>query len=269
MPAYTLRPGFWLVLSLLVAVLVANTAWLVYRFAPVRRFVASSPGRAFGEPLAWLGPALYMLLPPFAAWRAGALSPYFLGVTEIDWLEALGAAGLLTGAVSLLALAAWLVYRRSLRLALASAGVTGHAQVSADALRFLTPLDALLTQWHWAFYRGLLIGWLAAGAALPPALTPKAVWLADAVGRLLTVWHAQPVYWGSWLGLVVALVEGILNPFAWRALRTPGRLERATRMVGMAVATTALFSLTRNLWLCLACAGVVELLIAGWFPGEE
>ncbi len=68
------------------------------------------------------------------------------------------------------------------------------------------------------------------------------------------------------MGLLLVAVEWLLNPFARAALRTPGRLEGALRMAGLAVATTGLFALTRNLWLCLLCNVIVEAVAAIWFP---
>jgi hypothetical protein len=85
--------------------------------------------------------------------------------------------------------------------------------------------------------------------------------------------QSQPFYWGSWLGLGVLLVESALNPHLRAVLDTPTQEERAwgkpeaiLRNLALAVATTALFILTRNLWLCLACQVIVETAIAAWLP---
>jgi hypothetical protein len=92
--------------------------------------------------------------------------------------------------------------------------------------------------------------------------------LGGAVSALLQTWRSQPVYWGSWLGLLLFALEWAANPFARQTLHIPGQMEGAMRAVGMLVATTALFSLTRNFWLCLGCAVTVEIAIAWWFPPE-
>jgi hypothetical protein len=62
------------------------------------------------------------------------------------------------------------------------------------------------------------------------------------------------------------IVEWLLNPFARAELRTPGRQEAALRTAALAIATTALFALTRNFWLCLVCQVVVETAVAAWWP---
>ena len=69
------------------------------------------------------------------------------------------------------------------------------------------------------------------------------------------------------------LVESALNPHLWAVLGMPtqeerawGRPEAILRSLALAVGTTALFILTRNLWLCLACQVIVETAIAAWLP---
>lgn len=259
----------WLVGSLCLALVGTNVAWLVAR----GRFAVQVPGSAAAPAVAWLVAALFLFLVPFGAWRAGALSPYFLGLMEIDWLGALGVAGLLSAAIMGLAVAGWLVFRRSLRLdaaaLAASAGAPG-AGVGSSLLtlseRWMAPLDAILNQWHWAFYRALAIGWLAAGAALPMGLLDRVPLLASSIEKVLAQWHNQPVYWGSWIGLGVIAVEWALNPFARADFGKVGRMEGAMRSVALAIATTALFALGRNFWLCLLCSLVVETVVAAWFP---
>jgi hypothetical protein len=125
------------------------------------------------------------------------------------------------------------------------------------------PIDASLAQWHLAFYRAVTIGWLS-GIAVFPVTFPN---------TLRESLQSQPFYWGSWLGLGVLLVEAALNPHLWAVLDTPTQEERAwgkpeaiLRNLALAVATTALFILTRNLWLCLACQVIVETAIAAWLP---
>ena len=77
------------------------------------------------------------------------------------------------------------------------------------------------------------------------------------------------LYWGAWLGLAAAAVEWLLNPYARRALRTPGRQEAALRDAALAVATTALFALTRNFWLCLTAQVLAASGIAWWWAQER
>jgi hypothetical protein len=119
------------------------------------------------------------------------------------------------------------------------------------------PLDAALAQWHWTFYRAAVAGWLMIPLGLPSA---------PALDRLLAGLQAEPLYWGAWLGLTLAGVEWLLNPFARARLQRPGEREASFRRAALAVATTGLFVLTRNFWLCLAVHAVVETLAAAWFP---
>ncbi len=259
--------GIWVLASVVVAVAATNLAWLSLHGRIMRprwrdRLHGWAPAAL---PLAWLATSLFLLVPPFLAWRVGTLSLYDLGLTETDWLTLAGAAGMWAFTIVALTLFGWLVYRRTLRIDLGEARGTGDAGSGARGARaWLAPLDASLLQWHWVFYRAAAIGWLAAASPLPGAFLrgPWAVRLA----ALYAAGGAQPVYWGSWLGLCLAGIEWALNPFARAGLRASGQQESTLRAAGLAVATTALFSFTRNFWLCLFCSVAVETLIAGWLP---
>ena len=253
------NPGLWILASFALALLAANAAWVVLRLTRghlrLGRLLRSSGVRA----IVWLVVSLYLLLVPLFAWRYGAISPYFLGLNELDWVGSITAGGLLTVLLAVLVLFGWLVYRHALP---ADQAETPPAEGRLiHALR--APIDAALAQWHLAFYRAAAIGWLAEISALPAGF-PSA--LRESL-------QAQPFYWGSWLGLGVLLVESALNPHLWAVLGTPTQEERAwgkpeaiLRSLALAVATTALFILTRNLWLCLACQVIVETAIAAWLP---
>jgi hypothetical protein len=249
------NPLTWLFGSLAVAVITTNLAWLVGRLGKRSR-AGSAILRWSGLPaVGWLFASLFFLVPPVAAWRYGALSPYLMGLTELDWVEDLGSGGPLTALIVGLLLFGWLVYRHYLP----PGRSPGRGERLGRTLR--APVDAGLRQWHWAFYRALVIGLLPTAAGrLPPV---------SFVSSLAEPLVAQSVYWGSWLGLALIGVEWVLNPFARASLRRPIRREAALRRVVLAIATTALFTLTRNFWLCLACDVVVETAIAGWFSLPE
>jgi hypothetical protein len=175
-----------------------------------------------------------------------------MGLTGIDWVASLRAGAPLMFLIIGLLIFGWLVYRRSLpgdrsRTRLARAGATLRA-----------PIDAALLQWHWAFYRALAI------AILP--LIAAALAGTEILRPLGSQLMAAPLYWGSWLGLSVIALEWALNPFARAELRRPGQREIALLRVVLAVATTALFTLTPNFWLLLIAHLVVETVIAGWLP---
>jgi hypothetical protein len=253
------NPGLWILASFALAVLAANAAWIVLRLTRghlrLGRLLRSSGVRA----IVWIFVSLYLLLAPLFAWRYGAISPYLLGLNELDWVASITVGGLLMVLLTVLVLFGWLVYRHTLPADQAETPPTEGRLI--HALR--TPIDAALAQWHLAFYRAAAIGWLAEISVLPAAL-PK---------TLREGLQLQPFYWGSWLGLGVLLVESALNPQLWAVLGTPtqeerawGRPEAILRSLALAVATTALFILTRNLWLCLACQVIVETAIAAWLP---
>ena len=257
------EPGFWVIPSLVLAVLATNLVWYARRHKRSEALVQRWPAL---PALAWLLVSLFYLLPPAAAWRAGAISPYYMGLSEIDWLAGLGFGGLLVVMISTLALFGWAVYRHQLSL-----------PVSARTGWWRAPLDAVLSQWHWAFYRAAAIGWLAAGtaalqvtgkasAALAGAQAAPVVPILGNAGNLGLYFLGQPLYWGSWLGLALAGLEWLLNPFARAGLRTPGHMEGVARKAALAVTTTALFVMTRNFWLCLACQVIIDTAIAAWWP---
>jgi hypothetical protein len=248
-------PLTWLLGSLAVAIITTNLAWLVGRLGRCSR-ASSAILRWSGLPaVGWLIASLFFLLPPVGAWRYGALSPYLMGLTELDWVENLGSGGPLAALVVGLLLFGWLVYRHYLP----PGRSPGRGERIGRTLR--APLDAGFQQWHWAFYRALVISLLPAVVG-----TLTAVPFISSLAEPLAT---QPVYWGSWLGLGLIAAEWALNPFARAGLRRPVRREATLRRVVLAIATTALFTLTRNFWLCLACDIIVETAIAGWFSLPE
>lgn len=257
------NPATWLLASFVVLVVATNAGWLALRRRTANPAFRRGPVAAVG----WLGLSLFYLLPPFLALRRGVLSPYAFGLTEINWPATLSNGLVLAGLIVGGLLFGWLVYRRTRREEIAQDALSGIAASAPDnglppALARLlavlrAPLDAALQQWHWAFYRAAAIGWLMLPIGLPAAP------LAD---RLLQGLQAEPLYWGAWLGLLVAGLEWALDPFARAALRRAGDREVALRRATLAVATTGLFVLTRNFWLCLVVHVAVETLAMGWFP---
>lgn len=239
------HPLTWLAGSVVLAVAATNLAWLI-----VRRDRLPERAAATLPALAWLARSVFWLLPPLLAWRAGALSFSFMGIAEIDWVQSLASGAPVAAAVSGLILFGWLIYRRTRPQH--AGGTAGQATRIGRTAQTL--VDAALLGWHWAFYRAAAIGWLA---ALPEA---------GAGPALLTKAAEQPLYWGSWLGLACIALEWALNPLGRAELRIPGRQEAALRRIALAFSLTAIFVLSRNLWLCLAAQIFIETAIAGWFP---
>lgn len=187
------QPGLWAFVTAAMAILAANFAWLIVHACAESRIGACAPLlRSSGvQAAAWLTASLYLLLPPFYAWRYGAISPYLLGVAELDWIASLSAGGPFVGLVIALIAFGWLAYRRAL-----PAGEPLAAGESRVLLTLRAAIDASLTQWRLAFCRAALIAWLTALPALP----------APFPAPLLRELQAQPFYWGSWLGLGLALL---------------------------------------------------------------
>ncbi|MGQ9491516.1 MAG: hypothetical protein ACUVS6_12625 [Anaerolineae bacterium] len=238
-------PAMWLLGSATAAVIATNLAGLLGRQTDNLR-------RAGWQIVAWVGAALFFVLLPLLSWREGILSPFYLGIASLDWgpslLHGAPAAMMITAVL----LAAWLFYRRTLPR---PAIPLSHPESRMIAV-LRVPLDVALQQWHWAFYRALAIAWVAAWPSLAlPGGQPFHLGFAT-----------DPLYWGSWLGLAVAGAEWLLNPFARAALRRSGSREASLRQAALAVATTALFAATRNLWLCLACHMAVEITVTTWLP---
>jgi hypothetical protein len=255
------NPGAWLLGSVIAIVVATNLAWLV-----VHR-KAAEPAFRYGPlaALGWLVISVFYLLVPFIALQRGVLSPYALGLTEIDWPVTLSNGMVLAGLIVAGLMFGWLVYRRARYEE--SPGGEGWAEpdVPAGPLpRALTrvlavlhaPLDAALGQWHWAFYRAAVFGLLALPLSFPGV---------PLVDRALQGLQAEPLYWGAWAGIGVAGLEWALDPFGRAHMRRPGERETALRRAALAVATTGLFVLTRNFWLCLVVHVAVETLVAGWF----
>ncbi len=242
------NPAAWLIASFLAIVAATNLTWLAIRHRPGLAKFSRGPL----APLGWLILALFYLLPPYLALREGVVSPYTLGLSEINWPATLSDGMALSGIIVGGLIFGWLVYRRSLP---EGSLPRGTARL-IPALR--APVEAMLHQWHWTFYRAAVAEWLMLGP-LSASKIPALASVRDAL-------HDDPLYWGAYAGLAVVCLEMGLDPFSRSALHRSGDGHALIRRVILAVATTGLFVLTRNLWLCLIVHVAVETLVAGWFP---
>ncbi len=242
------NPAIWIATSFLLIVAATNLAWLVIR-QPSRH---SEYRHGPLAPAGWLILALLYLLPPIFALREGVLSPYTLGLTEIDWPTTLSDGMTLSGIIAGGLVFGWLIYRRSLPEGPLPRGVARLI----PAMR--APVEAALHQWHWAFYRAVAAEWLM--------LAPVGVPGLGALEGLPDALQGQSLYWGAWLGLAIAGLEVALDPVSRAALRRSADAQALLRRGILAVATTGLFVMTRNLWLCLILHITVETMVTGWFP---
>lgn len=242
------NPATWLVGSFVTIVLATNLVWLAIRHRPRLAELLCGPL----APVGWLVLALLYLLPPYLSIREGVLSPYTLGLTEINWPATLSDGVALSGIIIGGLIFGWLIYRRSLPEGPLPRGVARLI----PALR--APVEAMLHQWHWMFYRAAVAEWLM----LKPISAPE----IPALEGIRNALQGEPLYWGAWLGFAVVCLEIGLDPTNRSALHRPGAAQALIRRVTLAGVTTGLFVVTRNLWLCLIAHVAVEMLVAGWFP---
>ena len=230
------QPGLWLVGSVLVYVLTSNLARIALWYLRPRR-----PGalRVLRQPAAqWMLRLLrwaYMIGPPYTLLLMGIISPRNMGLGEIDWVQSMGMGGALAaGSLFLLSLG-WWSYRRSLP----SDRFRPHLAHRSLLLRWLFALiEAFALQAHWAFYRTVV---------------------ADQAGFSGGQWEA-------WAGMGVIALEWVLNPFVRRSFRSPPHSEPVVRRAVLSVATTVLFILTRNFWLCWAVHALFEAMVQSRDP---
>jgi hypothetical protein len=239
------NPAFWLSGSFLAIVIATNIAYFAIRPRLANPAFRRGPVAAIG----WAALNLFYLLVPFLALQGGIISPYALGLTEINWPATLSTGLVLAASVVVVALFGWLLYRRTLPDG-AESDAFGRLINGLNA-----PVAALLQQWHWAFYRAGM------AAVLQTAIVAEPTRLSGLASRL----SADPLYWGAWFGIALIGAEWALNPFSRATLRSDAGRTTAIRRASLAVATTGLFVLTRNLWLCFAAHLVVETLAATWF----
>jgi hypothetical protein len=254
----------WLVASFLLYVLAAQLVWQFQWYSPSGPFSASSlsqhPGpypylgrdhrsghlinrlrSLLANP--WIEEAIrlcYYLGIPFLAAVNGLLGADLLGIGGTNWLDSTSAWGFLwedwvrgvgLAVAALLAIVgAWFTARL----------ISGRAGLRSVALAGYGPfgqrlLHALYDQIHWAFYRSGPI-----------------LWLGD-------------LYWGTFVGLALVLLETALNPALWWALKSPEAAGPALFRLGMAWVSALLFVATRNLWLT---AGV-HLVLVGLLGGTQ
>ena len=225
--------ALWIGGSLLVYAIVSNALWLL------RNSLRPQPVRW----LAQAGRFGFYLVVPYLALGGWPRQPYqgllsledmgLVGLSEhwpvTRWLEAAGI-GLGWGGLALVLLAlAWASANRR----------DGCTWVVFSPSRWWTVLVGVLyLEVHWAFYRGAL-----------------AVMLDD-------------LYVAAFLGWVLVYLEWSLDPFWRQGWRLESRAAQRWLHVALALVTTVLFLLTRNLWVCLVVHVMIEFSIR-WLGPER
>jgi len=236
------KSWLWLGGSLLLATLWTNLAWFFRhpRPGPIGEFIAHLTTLRLA-PLTLQGlRLLYYVGFPFAAllWGHDVVIGRLIGLQQLnlpvagdnlagvdvaanwlDWAQDLGwAAALGIAACGLLALG-WYAYRRAL-IASGSTDGEGSKIAGANISGWVLLREAAYHEFHWAFYRSVPI--FAAG-----------------------------MYWGTWIGLLLVVLEAMLNP-AWRKrLADPYKAPAQLLRGALAVVSSALFLLTQNLWVAI------------------
>jgi len=161
----------------------------------------------------WAIRLAYLIGIPYAALLVGALSPKRMGLSGLDWVRTLGMG-------MPLAMAAWLAILIGWRR-----GTGARNRVPPSGSHHRLPagwpsaiVEAAAQQWHWAFYRSAAIRW----------------------------WG---LYWGTWAGVLLLLIEWCGHPFTWQALRHPGRIGPILLRLLVAVVTASLYLVVPNWWL--------------------
>jgi hypothetical protein len=191
----------------------------------------------------WLEEAIrliYYLGIPFLAAVNGLLAADLLGISGTDWVDGKSMQGFL-----------WEDWVQGAGLALmatlAMTGVwcAGRATSRRVGLVSVMPalsgpfwqrlLHALYDQVHWAFYRSGPILWM------------------------------NDLYWGTFVGLGLVLLEASLNPVSRWALKSPETAGPPLFRLGMAWVSALLFLATRNLWFTVG----VHLILAGLLGSTE
>ena len=171
---------------------------------------------------------LGLALPPYLALQSGLVSAREMGLAELDWIQRFGLGLAVSGALLLMLLAASWQYR--------------HVNVVNPALspwRWLLPLETAAAQLMWALLRVGGAGFL----------------------RSRGVEAAGADYAGAWLGLAVLCLAFAVDP-AWRErLRQPATQRREIITLALALATTVIFIVSGNLWLCWVVHMIALLIV--------
>lgn len=222
----------WVAGSMLVGIGGSLAVWIGQRRGRSDSGLALFLRTRAGVLVAWLARLVWLIGPGYAALLLGIVSPKLMGLSQIRIDAGLGEAALLAVVALGMLTAATVVYRRGQPAAPVYAS---RADRVADSVRLAVEAGAL--QWHWAFYRAVLIA----------ALMRQEV--------------ANPVYLGVWLSVALVMAEGLLQPLFWRDLRTPGLAAPRLLRAALLIVSAQIYLLSRNFWLCWAFHAAAAVLL--------
>lgn len=184
--------------------------------------------RAVGDIFRW---AYYLIL-PYLVLLFGYDTVRALGIWNVDWIGALGYAGILAPGMALLFLWVWRPFARAQH---------PHAVDESRWSRARHALELIYQEAHWAFYRSGPI-----------------LWLGNA-------------YWGSFFGLGLVLLEGWSNPEVRDNVHDISRADAPLWTGSLAVMSTIVFIFTQNSWYALIVHALLDLGLRGiiGFPMAE
>ena len=203
-----------LVLSIAIYALAANIGW-----------AAIAPrGERFGRIVGWtrrfrlsaaifeLARWLYYIGLPWATLMLGYNTMRALGVWNLDWLMNWWIALIVAIGGGLIFMWVWKPYAQSEHPeAVDLTQWNGAHQI----------LEAFYQEFHWAFYR-----------------SGPVLWLGD-------------YYWGSFIGLVLNLIEGWSNPTVRSNIRDITRADAPLWAGSLAIISVLVFYYTQNTWYCI------------------
>ncbi|MCL4487525.1 MAG: hypothetical protein M1570_05290 [Chloroflexi bacterium] len=202
-------------LSIVVYALASNMAWVNDHQLSARlsRFASRQQSKWPAVVLKEGLRWLYYIGTPYTTLILGYNTVRALGVWNLDWFDSLAwMAAIGLGATFVLTWV-WRPYARTEHVAAVDESKWNWARHI---------IELIYQQAHWAFYRSGPI-----------------LWLGD-------------VYWGSFLGLGLSLLEGWSNPNVRSSLRDTARADAPLWTGSIAIITTVLFIYTQNLYYCLA-----------------
>ena len=206
--------------SIVLYALSANIAWAqrTPRGGRVGRFVAWWQTHWVGRGISELARWVYYLALPWATLMLGYSTVRALGVWGMDWLAPALNFGLLAVGAAVVIVWVWQPYARAEH---------PHAIDESGWNWARHIIEILYQEAHWTFYRCGPILWL------------------------------DNFYWGSFFGLMLALIESWSNPTVRANVRDVTRADSPLWSGSIAIISTIVFIFTQNAWYCL----IVHLLL--------
>jgi hypothetical protein len=255
---YKLRLAPWLAASFLLYILTAQLIWRTGWYSSQSTLNAEdqvSPDASKSGIIRWSNRAafpwleelirfVYYLGIPFFAVTSGLLGADLMGISGTNWVSGASVQGFLwtdwarglgLALVAVLTMAALWSISRFVSLRSGLVAVTPPATGSL----WHSALDALYAEIHWAFYRSGPILWLGT------------------------------IYWGTFAGMALTLIETGLNPASRWMLKRPETAGSPLFWLATAWVSTLLFVGTQNLWLTMGAHLILAITLGRRVPQNQ